>query len=233
MKAQTLRRWCFYAAGLLLLALGLTLNTQTGLGASPIISVSYTVAVVFQLPFGDVTFLQYGAFVAIQLWLHWALNRCRKRQGKTPRLSLRQIWIMDLLQLPLSLAFTRFLNLFSTLLPDLSGSHPALRLLALLAAITLTGIGAAMSLDMRLVPNPGDGIVQALADFFQKPVGLAKNAFDALNILLALILGFLWAGGLVGVGLGTLCAVVGVGRVIAVFQRLWGKTLCGLTGVPF
>lgn len=34
-------RWLFYLAGLFILALGLTLNTKTGLGVTPIISVPY------------------------------------------------------------------------------------------------------------------------------------------------------------------------------------------------
>ena len=29
-------------------------------------------------------------------------------------------------------------------------------------SIILTGVGAAMSLNMRIIPNPGDGIVQAI-----------------------------------------------------------------------
>ena len=43
MKKGTVSRVLFYLAGLLILAVGLTLNTKAGLGVSPIISaVSYT-----------------------------------------------------------------------------------------------------------------------------------------------------------------------------------------------
>ena len=35
-------------------------------------------------------------------------------------------------------------------------------------AIVLTGIGAATMLNMNLIPNPGDGIVQAIATKIQK-----------------------------------------------------------------
>lgn len=41
-----------------------------------------------------------------------------------------------------------------------------------------TGIGAALSLNMRIVPNPGDGIVQAIADCTRKSVGFTKNCVD-------------------------------------------------------
>lgn len=36
-KEQTIARWGFYLLGMVLLALGLTLNTKTGLGASAIV----------------------------------------------------------------------------------------------------------------------------------------------------------------------------------------------------
>lgn len=40
MKKEYIFRGIFYIAGLVVLALGLVLNTETGLGASPIVSVS-------------------------------------------------------------------------------------------------------------------------------------------------------------------------------------------------
>ena len=62
-------RWVLYTLGMLVLALGLTLNTKTGLGVSPIISVAFGVSEIWGLNFGDVTFLLYGLFVAGQIAL--------------------------------------------------------------------------------------------------------------------------------------------------------------------
>ena len=143
-----------------------------------------------------------------------------------------------MLQFPLSLIFTRFLNLFSEQIPELqtvyadafAGSLPG-RFLFLCLAILLTGIGAAMSLNMRLVPNPGDGIVQAIADTIGRSVGFTKNCFDLFNIVLTTIISLLFAGHLVGVGVGTVVAVVGVGRVIALFNHFtqdWMARKAGL-----
>ena len=56
-------RLFFYVMSLLILALGITLNTKTGLGVSPIISVSYNISELFQLNFGNVTFVYYVLFV--------------------------------------------------------------------------------------------------------------------------------------------------------------------------
>ena len=141
-------RWLLYTLGMLVLALGLTLNTKTGLGVSPIISVAFGVSEIWGLNFGDVTFLLYGLFVAGQIAL---------RRGRG--------WLADLLQLPLSLAFSRVLNVYSAVIPYRCEAHSLWEnLLLLAAAMLLTGIGAAVTVNMRLVPNPGDGIVAAVAE---------------------------------------------------------------------
>ena len=60
MRKQYFYRILFYAGGLLVLALGLTLNTKTGLGVSPIISVAYSTATIFDHNFG----IQHWCFTA-------------------------------------------------------------------------------------------------------------------------------------------------------------------------
>lgn len=97
----------------------------------------------------------------------------------------------------------------------------AVRVIVLLTAIVFTGIGAAMSLNMRIIPNPGDGIVQAIADCVHKEVGFTKNCVDVVNIMISVSIGLIFAGHLAGVGIGTVLAVIGVGRVISVFNRLF------------
>ena len=230
MKRNTaaLYRALFYLLGLGLLALGLTLNTKAGLGVSPIISVAYCYSEITGVSFGDMTFVEYGLFVLIEMALHTIASR-RAAPGGLP--SLKVTLVLDALQLPLSLVFTRFLNLFSARLPDFSSAALPEKLICLLIALTLTGVGAAMSLDMRLIPNPGDGIVQAIADTIGKGTGFTKNCFDLLNVSITAASGLLLCGRLVGVGLGTVIAVIAVGRVIALFNHLFRAKLlhaCGL-----
>lgn len=242
MKKPIFYRVLFYAIGLLVLALGLTLNTKTGLGVSPIISVAYSVATIFDHNFGNMTLALYSLFVVIELILHIIRDRrYTKKSGgalaHAGKKDLKLILLMDILQLPLSLVFTRFLNVFSDLIPNLysdgaaSAGELTVRIIVLIIAIILTGIGAAMSLNMRIVPNPGDGIVQAIADTIHKSVGFTKNCFDLTNITITIILSFVFAGHLVGVGIGTVLAMIGVGRTIAVFNQFTyrkTKVLAGL-----
>ena len=209
---QKLWRGGFYFSGLVILALGITLNTKTGLGVSPIVSIPFVAAQAGGWSIGDTTLVSYIVFMLIQ----WALK------GRAYR-------VQDLLQFPLSIVFTRFMNLFSGWIPVQTALPGQIAALAL--AIVLTGIGAAMSLDMRLVPNPGDGAVQAISDFTGKEMGLCKNCFDGLNVGIALILGLVLQGRIIGVGIGTLTAIFGIGRVIAWFNSLFLKKMKQLAGV--
>lgn len=226
MKHAAVYRWAFYLLGLLVLAIGLTLNTKAGLGVSAIISVSSSISEVFGFSFGNTTLGLYSVFIVIEIILHTIRDRnyekntaeALKNAGRRNR---KLVLLMDILQLPLSIVFTRFLNIFSALIPNFALGGMAVRVLVLLTAIAFTGIGAAMSLNMRIIPNPGDGIVQAIADCVHKEVGFTKNCVDVVNILISTSIGLIFAGHLAGVGIGTVLAVVGVGRVIAVFNRLF------------
>lgn len=62
------------------------------------------------------------------------------------------------------------MNLFTHVIPNMTGNI-AIRLIFLLIAIVMTGLGIVLTLNVRLIPNPGDGIVQALSDFCWKSSG--------------------------------------------------------------
>ena len=229
---KTLFRWLVYLLGLFLLAMGLTLNTKTGLGTSCIISVPFTISGIWGLNFANTTFALYVVFVVVQLVLIFLTADRFDRQAQRIRI------LQALLQLPFSKLFTWVMNLVSEAVPVLAeaypdrfiGSFPG-RVTVLLLAVMLIGVGTSLSLNMRLVPNTGDGIVRGLAEFFRIRVGLMKNIFDSSCCLFSLILGLVLTGRIVGIGLGTLVAALGVGRVIALCNRLFGASLCRLAGV--
>ena len=201
-----------YIFSLVLLALGLTLNVQTGLGVSPIVSVAFSASAVTGIAFADATFILYSLFVVVEVIVHTTVR-------KKERIEV----VKDLLQLPLSLVFTRFMALFQIIIPDVSAENIAIRLLVLLAAITATGMGAAGSLSMRLVPNPGDGIVRTLAELIGRSVGFTKNLFDGINVSIAILIGLAFMHSIPGVGLGTILAFIGVGRVVSLYNATIGR----------
>ena len=205
-----MKRLIVYFIGVVILATGLTLNTKAGLGVSPIISVAYSFSEIFKLNFGDITLIYYSLFILTEIILH---HGNRKQQ------------ILDLFQLPFSIVFTRFLNLFTYLIPDYGNSTLLIRLFVLFGAIVLTGIGAATMLNTNLIPNPGDGIVKAIADTINKDIGFTKNCVDFTCLCITVVIGLTLTHSIVGVGLGTVIAMIGVGRVIALYQSIYKRII--------
>lgn len=210
---KNIRRFSIYLAGMIVLAIGITLNTKAGLGASAIVSVPYTISCGTGWNFANLTLITYLILVLAQFFI----------KGKN-----RSWW--DLLQIIVSIVFTRFLDLFQTILAYQSGKLiPDLAVLFL--GIIFTGIGAAITVNMKLIPNPGDGIVASIAERTGKEMGLCKNFFDVGCVCISLLIGLSFGKLLLGVGLGTILSMLGVGRVISVFNKLTKKSLQKVAGL--
>ena len=179
-KRQQVIRFLIYLAGMVILAIGITLNTKTGLGVSPIISIAYCVSSILDWNFRNTTMGLYCVFDYLF------------------RFQADSFW---------------------------------LNLLILIGAVLLTGLGVVMSVDMRLVPNPGDGIVQTIADRSGKSLGLTKNLFDIGCIVFSVTLGLICRGKLIGIGIGTLVAMLGVGRAVALFNLLLWRPMTKAAGL--
>ena len=213
---RTVARVLVYISGLCILALGLTLSTKADLGVSPIIAVSFCISKITGARFGDMTFLLYASFVVIEILLHLMPGMRRPADRKKAILA-------DVLQLPLNYFFTMLLNLLSAWIP--AAETMAARAAVLLISVILVGTGAALGLDMRLIANPGDGLVQAVSDRTGIDLGLSKNIVDITCVTITSILSMTVSHRILGVGIGTLIAMVGIGRVIAFVNKLFGEKL--------
>ena len=213
---RTVTRVIVYLSGLCILALGLTISTKADLGVSPIIAVSFCISKITGARFGDMTFLLYASFVAIEILLHLIPGKRRPEDRK-------KAVIADVLQLPLSYFFTMLLNALSAWIP--SAETMVSRIAVLLLSVILVGTGAALSLDMRLIANPGDGLVQAVSDRAGIDLGLSKNIVDITCVTFTCILSMTVSHRILGVGIGTLIAMLGIGRVIALVNKLFGERL--------
>lgn len=204
-------QFLIYVIGLLVMALGITLNTKTGLGVSPIISIPYNISILGKWNLGLVTFLFYSFLVLLQFLL----------LGKNFQPSQ---W----LQIPMSLITSLFIDLFDIVLPDIQ--QTVFRFLFLFVAILFTGIGASLTVGMKLVPNPADGLANVLGLLAQKGFGFGKNLFDFSCLFLSACIGILFAGHLIGIGIGTIFTMLFTGRVVALCQK--NVTLLYQTFVP-
>ena len=211
-KRKLINRLLSYGLGIVILALGITLNTKTGLGVSALVSIAYTVANAWNLNFALMTFLLYTCFALIEVGLKW---------GFLP--PLRKVIWKDLLQIPFSLAFSLLLNVFGGIIPV--AEHVGAQIVMLVLAIVCTGIGAAMIVDMHLIPNPADGLARVLGEKCGKNMGFGKNLFDFSAIVISIVIGMIGAGHIVGIGIGTVVAMICTGRVIAVFNHFLKKKI--------
>lgn len=217
-RRKLINRLLSYGLGIVILALGITLNTKTGLGVSALVSIAYTVANAWNLNFALMTFLLYTCFALIEVGLKW---------GFLPQ--LRKVLWKDLLQIPFSLAFSLLLNVFGGIIPV--AEHVGAQIVMLVLAIVCTGIGAAMIVDMHLIPNPADGLAQTLGMVTKKGMGLGKNLLDCSCVGISAVIGLVARGRLIGIGIGTIAAMIGVGRVVALFNRYFETKLCRTAGV--
>ena len=217
-KRKMINRLLSYGLGIVILALGITLNTKTGLGVSALVSIAYTVANAWNLNFALMTFLLYTCFALIEVGLKW---------GFLP--PLRKVIWKDLLQIPFSLAFSLLLNVFGGIIPV--AEHVGAQIVMLVLAIVCTGLGAAMIVDMHLIPNPADGLAQTLGMVTKKGMGLGKNLLDCSCVGISAVIGLVARGRLIGIGIGTIAAMIGVGRVVALFNRCFETKLCRTAGV--
>lgn len=200
------QRLLVYLMGIIILAFGIVLNTKTLLGVSAIATIPYSISQIFDWPFGDVSLVSYILFMLIQLIIN-------KGNG----------WLMTIFQLPFSIVFTRLMNLVEvlTVVPETMIG----RLLLLALAVVLTGIGANLTIRTKLIPNPADGLVGAISRVTGLTLGMTKNFFDAFCVLVTISIGLFFAGKIIGVGLGTIVAVLVIGRVIALMDHLFGEKM--------
>lgn len=211
---QLVTRWVIYLAGMISLAAGLTLNTKTGLGASAIVSVAHTISLCTGFTLGNITLVTYVLFIAAQFVL-----KGNKRN-----------WL-DLLQLVVSVVFTRVLDFMKAAVTYQSGQSLVSDLLLLVLSIVLTGTGAAMVLSMELVPNPADGIVNAISMRSGKEVGICKSCFDIVNVAVALLIGLFNGNALMGIGIGTVISMLCIGRYISIFNKFFRYKLRAAAGL--
>ena len=210
---KNLWRGFFYCLGIFLLCLGVSLNTKTGLGVSPVAAVPIAVTNGSPVSYSAALFWYYSACVGIQFLL-----KGKNREWK------------DLLQLPLSGVFS-ILQGWMVEVIHLQ-PHSFWQSLAVLPfAVCFTGFGIALIVHMELVPNPADGVPFVLSKVLKKEMGFTKNLVDGGCVVLALALDLLLSHRITSLGLGTIVAMIFNGRAIAVFDRFFKNQVKALAGV--
>ena len=212
MKKTTLWRAGFYCTGAVGLALASVLGTKTGLGISPITSVPYSIKSAFGVDFAVANFLYYCFIIALQMVI-----RGRNRRWR------------DLLQLPFSMVFSALVGVFDGMIqvPELLWQ----RVVMMIGSIVLIGLSVCLMVNMRVLPNPPDGLANAMGWAMKKDLGLAKNILDfccvVVSFLIDVLFGTIWSS----IGVGTVVFTIFIGRAVHLFNRLLKERMLSLAGL--
>ncbi len=206
-------RTSFYILGIIILSIGLTLSAKSGLGMAPVISIPFAIANVLDLNFAVITFIAYVSFIVIQA----LINRDHKK------------W-KYILQVPFTLFFSTMLDIFGNIL---NFQYPNLwqNLILLFFGMIATAIGVPMIANMKIILNPADGLALSFGYLLKKDLGFGKNVLDITCVIITSTIGLVFAGKIIGIGIGTLISMIVVGRIISIFNRIFKDKMDRLAGL--
>ena len=204
---KTLNRVLIYFLGLIILCLGVVLNTKTNLGVAAINAIPFVISKSTSFTLGNCVIVLYCIFILMQFIIN------------------KKVDLLTILQLPVSLLFGRMVDFVNIYILKFEASNIISGLIMLAIAILLVGLGTTLVISQNLIPNAPDGMVNALGGLFNKPFGYIKVRFDIICVVFALIVSFLLAGKIVGIGLGTLISMLLTGNVCNFFKKALGNKL--------
>ena len=195
-----LKRVCIYIIGVLILGLGIVLNTKTGLGVAAINSLPYSLSEMTALTLGTWTTIVYIIFITIQLCIY------RKMDWKV------------VLQFPFSYVMGIIIDFYNQTITYVPSSS-LFAFLLLGVAVILTALGAYLVVSMDLVANPADGMVSALGYLCHYEFGKMKMIFDCFMVAFTTIISLFIAHHMIGIGIGTIVSMFAIGKLIMIYTR--------------
>ena len=193
-----------YALGLLLMALGVALSVNSGLGVSPINSLPYVLSQILQVDMGSCVTGVFCAYTLVQILI-----------------LRRKFRLIDLTQILFSTLFGYFVNLAKWLLKDwiLPGYPGQLVLLALSILFMAAGVGLYM--ETGLVNMPMEGMTRAISEeLLHRPFYQVKIAMDCASVAIAMILSLVFLHHMGGLREGTILCAIAVAPVMRFLQKL-------------
>ena len=213
-KKHLIWRTGMYFFGLCLSATGLTFSTIAALGISTITSIPYSIAGAFDLNFPTIMFVVNVLIFIIQAVIKHRFGIWQKR---------------DWFQIPCVWIVTSLLNVFEKVIVFQVEPFWG-RVLLMMAAIAIMGVGASMTVNMNYAPVPSDGIVYAISLATGRSLGATKNLVDAFCIMVTAAIDWFGTGRITSVGLGTVLCMIFMGRAIAVFEHFCKDKILELSG---
>ena len=205
---QIIKNYTTLLIGLFIMAFGVSLSVRCDLGTTPISSIPYVLSFQYPLSLGTITIIFNVLLILIQILI---------LRSKFPRIQIFQIitttifgYFIDFAQT--QTAFIMPHNLFEQ------------SIVCILGCIVIV-LGVFFEVNSKAVVLPGEGVSLAVCSVTDIPFPKMKIIFDTSNVVIALILSFIFFGGLKAVGIGTIFAGIVVGYIVRIYKKLAVKIL--------
>ena len=194
--------------GSLFMGFGIALTKCADLGLSTISSVPNIISLKF-------TFFTFGTWSAIWNLIMILAQVIIKGKEFKPE---------QLMQIPVSIVFGWFADLGVWTFSYIPTSAYFVKLLMTVLGVVTLAFGISITVIANRVLNPAEAIVDVVAEKWKWDFGTLKIIFDVLCVALAVVLSLAFFNfKIVGIGEGTIVAMVGTGVLIKLFVNLLKK----------
>lgn len=198
------RRLATYLLGNFILALGVIVSIKSGLGVTPVQSIPYVLSRLTGVDQGGVTVGVYLFYVLLQAIL--------LRKAFRPA---------QLLQIPVAVLFGSSVTICALLVTFTPPETYFVRLLLCVTSVILIALGLLFYLPTGLIPQPAEGLILAVSHFTGGKLHNIKLITDCAMVAVASLISFFSVGEVMGIREGTLISMMGIGKVLGLFLKLW------------
>jgi uncharacterized membrane protein YczE/cytidylate kinase len=202
-----------FALGVMISAIGVNLITLSGLGTPPPSTISLALSTILGQSFALWTFLFNVVLVVLQVVL--------LRRNFPPKY---------LLQVPISIVFSWVIETSNGPISMLVSDSYPIEIAMLLVGCLVLATGIWFELVGSVMLLPGEGFVDALAKVFHQDFGKMKIASDVAMTIVAVVIGLVACGQVVGIREGTLIAALLVGMLSRFLKRTFPGFERAVTG---
>lgn len=199
---EYIKRYAIFIIGLFINPFGVSFVTKANLGTSPISSIPYTLSIGFEPTLGMFTLFMSIILIFIQMLL---LGKNFPKQYY--------------LQIPVSFAFSWFIDLTMNMLEFLNPNTYFLKFFLLILGCAILGFGVYLEVLADVTMLPGESFVKAVCVTFKKDFGKTKVVFDLAMTLIAAVSGLILFKRFEGVREGTFIAAMLVGMIARFLKR--------------
>jgi len=202
------KRYCLFLVGLFIASVGVAFSTKAGLGTSPVASVPYSVSLLSSaLSFGG--WLNLWSVLQISVQIVLLRKYCN--------------FVEIAIQTVLAFVYGYLTNFSCWLLRDVNPSNYIGQFSLMIAGCFVLGFGIWIQFKGNVAMLPGEAMNRAIAKVSGKKYENIKILFDVLYIVISVVIGVCFLGGLKGVREGSIIAALLIGNIIKFYNRIFSR----------